>query len=70
VRAPGQEEAEDVAEVVAGVGEEGERAREDTERGLGDHVGEVEADAEGEGAVVAGRGVGMRVRMSHEKREE
>ena len=51
--APGEGEAQNVAQIVAGVSHQRHRAREQAEDHLGRDVGEVEADAYREGEVVA-----------------
>jgi len=60
-RAPGEEEAQHVAEVVPGVRDEGERAGEDAEDRLDDDETGVQRDADREGPAKVRRGVAVRV---------
>ena len=60
-RRPCQDEAEDVAEIVSGICKERERIAENAVDGLDNHESDIERDTDGEGAVVAGGRVGVRV---------
>ena len=52
-RAPGQQQAEYVAQVVTGVGQQGERAGQQAECDFDENECEVQSDADREGAIVA-----------------
>ena len=54
---PRERQAEHVAQVVAGIGNEGERVRAQAEEKLGEHERHVEGHADGERAIEAGRRV-------------
>ncbi len=61
--APGDQEAQDIAEIVARIGEEGEGIAQDAEGRLGDDEGEVEDETDFEGAIGRWGVVGMGVIM-------
>ena len=62
-RAPRHHQAQNVAQIVAGVGQQGERVGDDAIGRLDDDEADIEGDADGKGAVVVRRPVAVRMTM-------
>ena len=58
-RAPGEQEADDIARVMSGIREQGDGIDRQANDDLDDDVNDIEADTDGEGFVVVRRGVRM-----------
>ena len=59
--APGQQQPQDIAQIVPGVGDEGDRVRQHAENDLRDHERDVEHGRDGEGSAEIRRRVAVAV---------